>query len=67
MKIDRNWEKEFRKEFLRLLVTPIDDSFIEQEVYFWREYPDNVSALEAAADSAWLYIGGEESAQVQSW
>ena len=60
MKITQQWEKEFRKELLRLLVTELNNHEIDQEVFFWRNYPEDVSPLEAAQDTAWTYLDVRE-------
>ena len=60
MKITQQWEKEFRKELLRLLVTELNNHEIDQEVFYWRNYPDEVSPLEAAQDTAWTYLDVRE-------
>lgn len=60
MNITQQWEKEFRKELLRLLVTELNNHEIDQEVFFWRNYPEDVSPLEAAQDTAWTYLDVRE-------
>ena len=60
MKISQQWEKEFRKELLRLLVTELNNHEIDQEVFYWRNYPEDVSPLEAAQDTAWTYLDVRE-------
>ena len=59
MKMTPQWEKEFRKELLRL-VTELNAHEIDQEVFFWRNYPADVSPTEAAQDTAWTYLDVRE-------
>ena len=61
MKISQQWEKEFRKELIRLLVTELNNHEIDQEVFYWRNYPEDVSSLEAAQETAWLYLKNDIS------
>ena len=55
MKISQQWEKEFRKELLRL-VTELNAHEIDQEVFFWRNCHEELTPIEAAQDTAWTYL-----------